>query len=231
MADLLVVFARRPVPGRVKTRLAATLGDEAAADLYAAFVEDLVAQVADPRWQVRWEVVPPHDGFARRFGLAPGSCLPQQGRDLGERMLAALRRARSDGFERCVLIGSDAPQVGASHVASALDALGPAGAPCADLVLGPALDGGFWLVAAAEPRDVFAGVEWSTPRALAGTLDRARARGLRTALLDPEGDVDDADDLRRLGESLRAAGDGPGPRSSAPMAATRAALARLSGRT
>jgi len=230
VADLLVVFARRPEPGGTKTRLAASLGDEAAAGLYAAFVEDLAAQTADPRWQVRWEVAPPHHGFAHRFGLRPDACRPQDGRDLGERMLAALRRARADGFDRCVLIGSDAPQVGAGHVAAALDALGPPGATRADLVLGPATDGGFWLVAVAEPRDVFAGVEWSTPRALDGTLCNARGQGLRVALLATESDVDDVDDLRRLEESLRGDGAGRGSLSPAPMAATRAALARLRDR-
>ena len=136
MADLLVVFARLPVPGRVKTRLAATLGDGPAADLYEAFVRDLVVSTADPRWEVRWEVAPPHERFAERFDLDPASCVPQEGRDLGERMLVALRRARNDGFARCVLVGSDAPQVGASHVAAALEALGPPEAPRADLVFG-----------------------------------------------------------------------------------------------
>lgn len=228
MADLLVVFARRPEPGRTKTRLAASLGDEAAAGLYTAFVEDLAVQLADPRWQVRWEIAPPHDGFAHRFGVTPDACRPQEGRDLGERMLAALRRARADGFDRCVLIGSDAPQVGAAHVAAALDALGPPGEPRADLVLGPATDGGFWLVAVSEPRDVFSGVEWSTPRTLDGTLRNARAHGLRVALIATESDVDDVDDLRRLEESLR--GAGRRSLSPAPMAATRAALARLRDR-
>ncbi|MFM7143281.1 MAG: TIGR04282 family arsenosugar biosynthesis glycosyltransferase [Alphaproteobacteria bacterium] len=226
MADLLVVFARLPSPGRVKTRLAATLGDVAAADLYAAFVADLSISTADPRWQVRWEVAPPHEGFASRFGLAPASCVPQEGRDLGERMLAALRRARADGFERCVLIGSDAPQVGASHVESAFHALGPASAPRADLVLGPAHDGGFWAVATAEPRDVFAGVEWSTPRALEGTLRNARALGLRTALLGTERDVDDRADLASLAATLTG-DEQAAPAGRPPMAATRAALARL----
>ncbi|MEY4949930.1 MAG: hypothetical protein RL698_2141 [Pseudomonadota bacterium] len=233
---LLIVFARLPAPGRVKTRLAAVLGDVAAAELYAAFVADLVGSMDDPRWETRWQVAAPVEDFAERFGLLPRTCVAQRGRDLGERMRDAFRLAREDGFARTVLIGSDAPQLDATRIAEAFAALGPVGPPgrvepagtCgADLVLGPALDGGYYLIAMREPHDVFEGIAWSTPQVLEATLDRARARGLRTRLLQDDFDVDDAAALDRLGRLV--AGSAGSAGKSPAMPATRAALARLRG--
>lgn len=216
--DVVAVFARVPRAGAVKTRLAAAVGDAAAADLYAAFVADLAAALPDPRWALRWWIAPPAEGFAARFGLDPAACRVQRGDDLGQRMRGAIAASLAEGFARCVLVGSDAPRIGPPRIAEAFAALGGAGA---DLVLGPAEDGGFYLVGMGAPLDTFAGVPWSSPRTLAETLRRAASLGLRTALLAPEADVDDGAGLARLRRSLARPGGLP---------ATRAALARLDGR-
>ena len=86
----------------------------------------------------------------------------------------------------------------------------------------PALDGGYYLIAMREPHDVFEGIAWSTPQVLEATLDRARARGLRTRLLQADFDVDDAAALDRLGRLVAGSAGG-----SPAMPATRVALARL----
>lgn len=214
--DVLVVFARCPEPGRVKTRLARAVGDEAAAALYAAFVADLRDRFSAVPFAVRWAVAPPDTGFAARFDLADDATFAQQGDDLGARMHAAFARVRDGGFARCVLIGSDMPQLALATVERAFAALDET-----DLVLGPARDGGYWLIAARRPLEVFDGIAWGTRDVLAATRARAAERRLTVTLLDEDFDVDEADDLARLEELLR---DG---RARATMVATTAALRTL----
>jgi rSAM/selenodomain-associated transferase 1 len=194
--DVLLIFARYPAPGKVKTRLARTIGEPAAASLYRAFLADLARRFGRARLAVRWLVAPPDPGFAALLGLRPASCLEQSGDDLGERMHDAIRRMQDAGSRRVVVIGSDSPQIPLASVERALDLLDDA-----DLVLGPADDGGYYLIAMQEPHDVFAGVEWGTRSVLRATKARARRLGLRVAELEPSFDVDreaDLDRLRRL---------------------------------
>jgi rSAM/selenodomain-associated transferase 1 len=190
---VLVVFARQPTPGEVKTRLADRIGDERAAALYAAFVADLARRLRAASVPVCWAVAPPLEGFAERFGLAPRDCLAQPGGDLGARMHAAFLEMSRRGFSRCALIGSDLPQLPLERVERSLGALDEA-----DLVLGPARDGGYYLIAMREPRDVFTGIRWSSAGVLDATLARAESLGLRAALLEEDFDVDTAEDLDRL---------------------------------
>jgi uncharacterized protein len=215
---VLAVFARCPMPGRVKTRLAAAIGAEGAARLYAAFLADLARALPDPRWALRWWVAPPADGFAAQLGVDPGACREQRGRDLGERMRCAFASARAEGFARCVLVGSDTPQLHAGVVAEAFGGLDEA-----DVVLGPAEDGGYYLIGLREPHDVFRGVAWSTPTVLDRTLARVRSLALRLKLLATRFDVDEAADLDRL-RTLLASPDG-----ATAMPATAAVLATLGG--
>jgi rSAM/selenodomain-associated transferase 1 len=195
---VVAVFARYPEPGRVKTRLAAAIGDDRAAALYAAFVEDLARRLVDPRWTTRWWVAPPDPGFARRFAIDPAHCREQSGADLGARMYAAFASAHREGCERCVLVGSDMPHLEIDVVAEAFERLAEA-----DVVLGPAEDGGYYLIAMRQPENVFDGVAWSTQDVFAQTVERARSRGLRVSVLAPGFDVDDVDGLERLRAHLR----------------------------
>ncbi len=191
--DVLIVFARVPLPGRVKTRLAARIGDDAAARLYDAFVRDLVGRFSVAPFAVRWAVAPPADGFCDRFGLRPDVCCEQAGGDLGERMGRAVEEQLAAGAGRCVLVGSDTPHLGVERVVDAFDRLDDA-----DLVLGAASDGGYYLIGMKEPHDVFSGVSWSTPSVLAETEARSRRLGLSLARVPDDFDVDEWEDLARL---------------------------------
>src|SRR5205823_13822495 len=103
----LVVTAKHPVPGRVKTRLAAALGADAACALYRAFVLDLAERLAALPYAVTWAYTPPDAPFAE---LLPGArCRPQRGRDLGERLAAALADELAEGPGPVLAIGGDAP--------------------------------------------------------------------------------------------------------------------------
>jgi rSAM/selenodomain-associated transferase 1 len=195
--DTLVLFARNPEPGAVKTRLAATLGAAEAAALYRAFLRDLALRFRGGRITVRWSIAPPVGGFAGELGLDGRDCFAQEGEDLGARMHAAFRRVLARPGARCVLIGSDMPQLSVELVGEAFAELDRV-----DLVLGPAEDGGYYLIAMREPHDVFSGITWSQPSVLAETLTRASALDLRVHLLASGFDIDELRDLERLRELL-----------------------------
>jgi rSAM/selenodomain-associated transferase 1 len=191
------VFVKHPAPGAVKTRLAAAVGPEAAARLYRSLAER-VLEATTPRAGEYERLVffHPREALAAMRAWLPGARLVAQGAgDLGARMSDAVARAFARGAGRVALVGSDAPGVSRETVVAALDAL-----DAADVVIGPAEDGGYYLVALRAPRpELFAGVAWSTPSVRAQTLTQAAAAGLSVRELAPLRDVDTLQDLRALG--------------------------------
>lgn len=194
----LLVFAKAPRPGKVKTRLARGLGGrgapdhEGAAALYGRMGRLVVDNVAEAPAVLTVCYDPPDGEDEIREWLGPASrrYWPQGDGDLGERMLRMFTRA-FEAADRVVVIGTDTPAVGAGTVARALAAL-----DTADVVLGPSRDGGYYLMALREPCPaLFRGIAWSTPTVLAESVARARVRGLRVTLLEVETDVDTAADL------------------------------------
>jgi rSAM/selenodomain-associated transferase 1 len=191
----LVVFVKEPRPGAVKSRLAEAVGDQAAAAVYRALAEGVLEATTPVPGDYERLVFfdPPGARRALREWLPGVSLRAQAAGDLGERMADAFARGFGRGASRVAIVGSDAPGVtrGTALLAFAL-------LDTADVVLGPAEDGGYYLVALREPRpELLQGVEWSTPRVLAQTLERAAAGGLRALQLEPLGDVDTLADLRR----------------------------------
>jgi hypothetical protein len=196
-ADLrvcVVVFARAPVAGRTKTRLIPALGAEGAAALYRAFLADTV-RTARRLEGAAVELWAASADDAERLA-APYPDRPvraQPAGDLGRRMEAAMAHALSR-HDRVLVIGSDAPTLPVRRLAEAARALATA-----DVVLGPAADGGFYLVGVRDRALAFGDrIRWSTRHALADTLAAARAAGRRPARIRPWYDVDTPDDLRLL---------------------------------
>ncbi len=188
----LLVFARAPEAGRVKTRLAAAIGDSRAHEVYRQLGRRVVDQVRDGPWSTVICHDPPGAERALRAWLGDDRLKfqPQDPGHLGERMAAALKDALSTGAPAC-LVGTDAPGVDASLVSEAFDALEQA-----DVVFGPALDGGYYLVALRSPApELFRDIPWSTGQVLSRSVDRARTMGLRVHLLLPLRDVDTLADL------------------------------------
>lgn len=186
------IFARAPVPGAVKTRLARGIGDAAACAVYVDLLAqtiDAIAGAAD--WRTVLAVTP--DAATAQDEMWPRALprVPQGGGDLGARMHRVLSTAQ--GPAPVIIVGSDIPGLTADHVAAAVAAL-----RCSDLVFGPAVDGGYWLIGASSPppADLFANVGWSTASALTDTL--ANTGGLDVARLDSRlEDVDDVESYRR----------------------------------
>lgn len=196
----LIVFARAPVPGRVKTRLVPLLGARGAAALHARLVERALrtASVAGFSGIHLYCASSPQHRFFKKLANRYRVVLHGQGRgDLGERMYRALRR-----HPGAVLIGSDVPALRPADLRAAARAL----AGGADAVLAPAEDGGYALIGLrGAARGVFAGVDWGSPRVLAQTRARLRSLGWRWTELRTVWDVDRPEDIARLKRSRRLA--------------------------
>jgi rSAM/selenodomain-associated transferase 1 len=202
--NTLIIFIKAPRPGFVKSRLAASLGPQAAAQAYCTLVEALLANLSNPSPppapQRRNSVTPhstllcyaPDDALPEIASwLRPTwTAVPQGAGDLGQRMQRAFAEAFKAGAKRVVLIGSDCPTISAADLETAWQALASH-----DLVLGPATDGGYWLIALSrnEPA-LFDQMAWSTSRVLAETRRRADTLGLRTYCLAERADIDTEQD-------------------------------------
>ena len=194
----LVIFARAPALGQGKRRLAREAGDLTALRFHRLNVARLLRRLAgDPRWRT-WLAVTPDRAVQRPAALWPGpaTVIPQGGGDLGTRLARAMAQRPPGPVVPgpVVVIGSDVPDIRARHIAAAFRALGRH-----DAVLGPADDGGYWLVGLRRRprfRPPFTGVRWGGPQALADTLANLRRQGQSVALLETLPDVDTAADLR-----------------------------------
>ena len=187
---LVIVFARAPRYGAVKTRLSRDIGAADTLRFYRTALGGLVRRIGhDPRWETVFRVTP--DVAAAQRGPWPLATIPQGSGDLGRRMVRALRAA---GTRPAIVIGSDIPSLGAKHIAMAFGALmrGP-------FVLGPARDGGYWLIGArcgaSLPPDALDAVRWSSPHTLDDTAARLRDVEILGVMLD---DVDDGVGYRAL---------------------------------
>jgi len=206
------LFAKRPVPGQVKTRLAADTSPEWAAAVASAFLLDTLDRLAaiDARRVLAYAPDGAGDFFAEpaagRFVL-----VAQGAGDLGRRMANFFGNQFRSGMEAVVLLGTDSPSLPLACVEQAFREL-----ERADLVLGPATDGGYYLVGCARRLPpIFEGVVWSSPHVLAQTVDRLSKPDWRLALLPPWYDVDTLADwwvLRGHLGAMRRAGVDPGLR-------------------
>lgn len=198
MSTALAVMTRYPEPGKVKTRLAATIGAELATALYRAFILDLHARFAAGPWALVWMYEPPDAPFEALVG-AGSVCQPQRGAELGERMRNCFEMllGGAGSYDRVIMIGADVPHIDAAHIDEADRTLRDH-----DVVLGPSADGGYYLIALRQPHDVFSAIAMGGSTVLSQTLEAAKRAGLRHRLLPPSFDIDDESDLKRLCQLL-----------------------------
>ncbi len=185
--DLVIVFVKNIKLGKVKTRLAKTIGNQGAFEVYKALVnitEKATSEIeADKRiyfsdaiLETKW------NGFEK---------FVQQGDDLGVRMKNAFNKGFEDGYERIVLIGSDLPDINVDHVSSGLKALEQS-----DAVFGPAVDGGYYLIGLSKVYDcVFDDKPWSKSNLLKETLKELEKNAITFSTLDTLNDIDTFEDL------------------------------------
>ena len=199
---LIILFVKAPEIGKVKTRLAARLGNATALALYRRFVEITLARLA-PLGSVRIAYTPENQKKLMEAWL-PGhpEMRPQRGDDLGQRMENALMEAFSDGHDKAVVMGGDIPDLPVDRIRGAFSEL-----ETHDMVIVPVSDGGYCLVGARKGTllaPVFDKMRWSCSSVTEETVRRAKANGITLRLLDGWHDIDTADDLlafvRRQGE-------------------------------
>ena len=204
--DAVVLFAKAPIPGQVKTRLCPPLTDDEAASLHGSFVLDALERSG----QAAIRGVAKHaTRFDRFLACSPSSdhvffkileerngvrLVDQIGDDLGARMEYALAEMFRIGYQRAVILGTDLPALPESVYEDAFNLLARH-----DLVLGPSLDGGYYLIGLSRTApELFRHIPWSTSDVLACTQTKAHALGLTTALLPRQRDVDTIDDVLAL---------------------------------
>lgn len=197
MASLLMVFAKAPVVGQVKTRLTPALGAEGACRLHEQLVEDTLSRFSSLEGVHKqlWLTEPSHpfwstQGWPKR---------EQKGDDLGARMAYGFGQASAAGYDRTLVVGSDCPALSCKVVEKALAALKDE-----DCVIVPATDGGYMLLGLRRACSrVFEGIDWGSPKVLAQTEERLAEMGFAYSLLAPLNDIDEPADLDALPERFK----------------------------
>ncbi len=186
---LIVLFAKAPAPGRVKTRLG--VDPQRAAGLHSSFVRQTLAMLESLRGEADVELST--DEPTQAWCEFPGARSVQCAGQLGERIYAALERALAEGRPKATILGSDSPGLPAAHLRALL-------ASSADVSLGPVEDGGFYAIACRKTAPaMFEGVRWSSAATLSDTVAALTACGLSVELGPAWFDVDRPEDLARLG--------------------------------
>lgn len=191
----LLIFLKYPMPGLVKTRLAAAVGAEVASEIARTCAELTLEHLRAVRSETTLYVDPPDAMDQVQAWLEWSEVMrPQQGTTLGERLAHATAEAFTEGASRVVVIGTDSPWLGRHEIEQAFEALADA-----EVVLGPTEDGGYYLLGLGRPLPaLFQGIPWSTASVFSETTAKAQALGLRVQTLSLGYDVDRLEDLQRL---------------------------------
>ena len=208
LGSALVIFAKAPIPGQVKTRLCPPLTPDEAATLHGSFVLDTLERTKTAVMKLKLPI-------DRYLACAPSSThvffkimeerqsvkvIDQVGDDLGARMSQTFTTLFAKGYRQIVLMGTDVPTLPLDHVKQALTAL-----EHHDLVLGPASDGGYYLIGLKRMvPELFTDIPWSTDQVLRCTQEKATTIGLRSTTIEQWRDVDTIADLHALIETCQA---------------------------
>ena len=206
----VVIMAKQPVPGAVKTRLRPLLPDRDIAALYDGFLRDRIDQVRLLRGAVPVIAYTPAESRPFFADLAPDfRLLPQAGGDLSARLTCVFQQLLETGHDGVIATDSDSPTLPTEHLQHAVDRLT---VPGTDVVLGPSDDGGYYLIGLRQLHPaLFDAMPWSTPQVYDETLRRAAKLGLRVASLPGWYDVDTPAEFERLRVEIAGLG-GAAPR-------------------
>lgn len=201
MKKALILFAKVPRPGYVKTRLQPDLSADEAGRLYRAFLLDTLQVTAPIKGVTRVMGCDPNseDPFFQELSEAHGLVLiNQSGEDLGSRMQNAMGEVRQMGFSQTVIIGTDSPTLPTGYIEEAFSLL-----QRFPVVLGPSTDGGYYLIGfSGDPPPIFDGIAWGTQEVLTQTIEKINENRIKAELLPFWYDVDTIQDLRFLERHL-----------------------------
>ncbi len=193
MKSRLIIFARFPERGRCKTRLASTMGADAALEIYRALLTHTFDTAQEAGYTTELRVTPDQYAANRpEWATEPGSIRPQGAGSLGDRMHLGFAEAFQEGIDKVVVIGTDCPQLDKHILARAFEVL-----ETHEAVLGPAHDGGYYLLGLRrEVPTLFSGIPWSTSLVLETTKTILKQENISYLLLPTLTDVDTEDDFR-----------------------------------
>ena len=195
--NTLIIFARYPRAGEVKTRLGAEIGMEKAAEVYRQLAEGTFAIAGELAGMVRSCLFyePSASIHEMRKWVGDGlELFPQEGEDLGERMRNVFRKVFDEGANASLIVGTDIPDLDAGLVRKGFEHL-----EREPVVVGPSVDGGYYLLGMQKGvGDLFSGVRWSSQHVLADTLARVSNLGLSCGLLPELADIDTKEDWERF---------------------------------
>jgi len=195
LEKLLVIVAKEPLPGKVKTRLFPKFSPEVAADLYRCFLHDRIQEVSTLNGVDRAIAYTPEDARETftALALAGFELFAQQGKHLGERLNNIFLEKLSQGYKAVSIVDSDSPDLPKSLIKESFELLL---SKQADIVFGPCYDGGYYLVGMRKPHpELFRNIPWSTENVLSVTLEKASKMGLNVKLLSTWNDLDTFEDL------------------------------------
>jgi hypothetical protein len=191
---LLIVFAKEPMPGKVKTRLAEDIGGEEASALYDLMLREVLKNAVSPKYETAvYKTAESDEAFFKR--LLPGAVVRNQPEgDLGERMSRAFYDEFARGYGKICIVGTDCPGVSSIDLKEAFDLLEKH-----ELVLGPSFDGGYYLIGLSVfHKKLFEGIAWSTGSVFDATVEKACFMGIRYACVSARIDVDDIVGLKKF---------------------------------
>ena len=192
--NALIIMAKSPLGGDIKTRLAPRLNKDERTVLYANLLEGVIKRLRNVRDTDTFITITPDNsgGYFDRFGLP---CFAQGGGDIGQRLHRAIEHVLDLGYTRVAAVASDVPALTSRVARGAFHAL-----KSADIAIGPSTDGGYYLIGMKHARtEMFKGIQWSTNTVLKETITRATEMGLKIEILDILDDIDTPEDLERMG--------------------------------
>ena len=199
MTTHLVIMTKFPEPGKVKTRLAAAIGDKRACQLHAAMVQHLSDNTLPELTgvSVSFHVAGGADDDVTSW-LSDGTWQRQIDGDLGDKMQHALQASFDAGAEKVLIIGTDAPAITSCHIDSVISALDDS-----DVAFVPATDGGYVMAGMKRLHiEMLEGIEWSTDEVLRVSVSNLESKGCSVTILDPLNDVDLFEDLTHASDAL-----------------------------
>jgi rSAM/selenodomain-associated transferase 1 len=199
MSNVVIMFIRAPLQGKVKTRLAKTMGDEKAAEFYRLCTEAAISEVNQVSREVERYIffADPVCGYKTDHLVDSGFKIEvQEGESLGQRLFNAFNRAFKSGAKMAVIVASDVPDLTAGIIKEAFSSLDKR-----DVVIGPCYDGGYYLIGMKEPHEeLFRDISWGTEQVFRQTIVAIKESGLIVSQLPILIDIDTEEDLRRWRE-------------------------------
>jgi hypothetical protein len=195
--NALVLFAKFPEPGKVKKKIGQVIGMESSAKLCEAFINDLIAKNAEKDYDLYLSFIGHQHKESYRSMFPHAILYVQRGQDLSSNMFCTFEDLLDD-YEKLIVIGCDVPDLSSDVIVRAFNAL-----DFYDVVIGPAEDGGFYLVGMKEPHDIFCNLNWGTPTLLQEQIENIKRKNLSHVLLETMPDVDTIEELKQIKKRLK----------------------------